>query len=495
VRSDRAILITHGSCCCLQFTQSARTIKDAARIYACNGVNALQSLADTIASEAQFRGEEMALNETWPFVTTHDFEIKGAHTRLDSTTELVMFAPIVAAGNRERWEEYSVDHQDWLVKSRQQRLQTSTWFENEFYSELGGQGMDDGAMDHGSVDHANMDHSMSSGGVRRFLQGMESMGGMDGMNLSSMVASNPPMDMTEATDTDDATGGADMPGTNSSGMAVSSPTMEMNTTEMESSMNETMDHSMDSSMGETMDHSMDSSMGETMDHSTDSSTGHHMDHSTTGIPSKIYQSRHSTSQESRPFYAPLWQMSPPPKDPSIVNFDLVSDPVFEGMIRYIMASGGQTGLSQFVDVSNFYMGTFSKIEHEHMHDQFNDQRESSNADQLHPHTVIAAPVRSSVDADAAIVGILASVLPWDLYLSRLLPQGINGVYVVLENSCGQVVSYVINGPNAMYLGGGDLHQTRYDYLKETYSISNVLGAPSTNLTADHCGKCEHNFRQ
>jgi hypothetical protein len=99
-----------------QFSQSAKTIKDAARFYARNGMSSLLSLGDTIASEASVREDALTLNETWPFVTTHDFEIKGAHSRLDAATELVIFAPMVTDANREKWEKYSVDNQGWLME-------------------------------------------------------------------------------------------------------------------------------------------------------------------------------------------------------------------------------------------------------------------------------------------------------------------------------------------------------------------------------------------
>jgi hypothetical protein len=131
---------------CVQFTHSAKTIIDSARIAARNTMGSLLTLGDSIASEAQARGEALDLNETWPFVTTYDFEVKGAHTRLDSATELVLFAPIVTDKDRARWEKYSVDHQDWLMKSKDQVLQTSTWFGNEFYDEIGSQ---DESMDAG----------------------------------------------------------------------------------------------------------------------------------------------------------------------------------------------------------------------------------------------------------------------------------------------------------------------------------------------------------
>jgi hypothetical protein len=334
-------------------------------------MSSLLSLGDTIASEAS--ADTLALNETWPFVTTYDFEIKGAHARLDSATELVLFAPIVTDENRERWGKYSVDHQDWMLKSREQTLQTNTWFEDEFYDEMGAEAhvmdMDNSAMDDATredMDDGDMDHGRSLRTGRRFLQQMESMGGTDGMNMNSMVT------------------------------ASSNSSMDMN--------------------GTSMDTSMPSNA--------------------TTIADKIYrvEADHSTSQESRPFYAPVWQMSPPHKDSSLVNLDLYSNPVFKRMINYIMESGGQPGLSEFVDVSPLYKGLFNEDEHWQLHDQFHGGGDSvRHSAHDHPHTLIAAPVRSSIDPDAEIVGILAAVIPWDLYLSRLLPKGIDGVYVVLEN--------------------------------------------------------------
>jgi hypothetical protein len=37
--------------------------------------------------------------------------------------------------------------------------------------------------------------------------------------------------------------------------------------------------------------------------------------------------------------------------------------------------------------------------------------------------------------------------------------------VVLSNSCGQTYTYDVDGPDARYVGAGDLHNAKYDYLK------------------------------
>jgi hypothetical protein len=233
-------------------------------------------------------------------------------------------------------------------------------------------------------------------------------------------------------------------------------------------------------------HVMDAGFMDTMESSMGASNA-------TGIASEIYsvEENGSTSKESRAFYAPVWQMSPPPNDPSLVNMDLYSNPVFKRMINYIMESGGQPGLSEFVDVRPLYKGLFTESEHWQLHDQFHGAGDTvGHSARDHPHTLIAAPVRRTIDTEAEIVGILAAVVPWDLYLSRLLPKGIDGVFVVLENTCGQAVTYEINGPEASYLGTGDLHQLRYNYLKQSYRLSELRKTTLANLAADstQCGK-------
>jgi hypothetical protein len=262
---------------------------------------------------------------------------------------------MVTDKNRERWEEDSVDHQNWLMKSAQQALQTSTWFEDEFYDEIGadaGPAMDAGAMDAGAmdagamdagamnagamnagtIDHSAMGHGRNMRTGQRFLQDAESIGGMDGMNMTSMVAgmcmtsmvtSKSSMGMVDTTGTSDSTSGVDLPDMTSSSsltMDMGDGTTAMNMTGMASS---TSSMSMNGTSMDTVGPSTDTSMGEVIDHSTS------MPSSATAIASEIYRAEAdgSASQESSAFYEPVWQMSPPPKDPSLVSLDLDSNPV------------------------------------------------------------------------------------------------------------------------------------------------------------------------
>ena len=60
------------------------------------------------------------------------------------------------------------------------------------------------------------------------------------------------------------------------------------------------------------------------------------------------------------------------------------------------------------------------------------------------------------------VGLLAATWYWRDVIKDLLPEGSTGFVVVFENPCNPSFTYQLDGPNTVYLGRGDLHQTKYD---------------------------------
>jgi len=71
---------------------------------------------------------------------------------------------------------------------------------------------------------------------------------------------------------------------------------------------------------------------------------------------------------------------------------------------------------------------------------------------------------------------------WRDLLVNILHNGCNGVVVVFYNSCSVPFTYQINGPDVEYLGRGDLHETKFDYL---YSESAHSLAFDSTLRQDH----------
>lgn len=146
-------------------------------------------------------------------------------------------------------------------------------------------------------------------------------------------------------------------------------------------------------------------------------------------------------------YAPVWQQVPAPHDPSIVNYDLLANTVFARTFR-AMLTAQKPVLSEPSQLEFLYGGA--------IHDAI-----------VHPHSFLLTPVFESVEVheENDIVGLLASVVSWDIYFKDILHEGANGIIVVLDDPIGDQFTYMINGPEAIFLGDGDLHDPKYNNLE------------------------------
>jgi hypothetical protein len=50
-------------------------------------------------------------------------------------------------------------------------------------------------------------------------------------------------------------------------------------------------------------------------------------------------------------------------------------------------------------------------------------------------------------------------------MKNILPEGSDGIVLVVDNACTPSFTYQINGPRVQFLGGGDLHDKSYDDLE------------------------------
>ncbi len=150
-------------------------------------------------------------------------------------------------------------------------------------------------------------------------------------------------------------------------------------------------------------------------------------------------------------YAPVWKQAPAPHDPSIINFDLLSHPVFNRVYRRMWETRLPV-MSGVTDLDFFYDGAI---------------REEAD----HPHSFLMHPVYPYFSQDVSaygmddLVGFLVVVLPWDTYFTDILQEGVDGIVVVLHSTCGDHYTYQLNGPEATFLGKGDLHDTSYDHME------------------------------
>jgi hypothetical protein len=91
-----------------QFADYSNEIIRSSANNAQNSFRVLETFARTITSTALYA------NQTWPFMTLPDFEVRANDLRDVSSAEQVAFAPIIRDQDREAFEAYTVEHQAWI---------------------------------------------------------------------------------------------------------------------------------------------------------------------------------------------------------------------------------------------------------------------------------------------------------------------------------------------------------------------------------------------
>jgi hypothetical protein len=149
---------------------------------------------------------------------------------------------------------------------------------------------------------------------------------------------------------------------------------------------------------------------------------------------------------------PLWQMSPPPFTKNALNMNVAR---MDGGSTILVAIESQSMvISSILDLSSWGNLVFTTDAHDSLHTTSYVIDASPLSDSTarrsfwnQPHSVIAVPVYDGVNPEiATVAGIVAAVLPWDRYLTNLLPSTMTApISTVLRNSCNQSYSYRLVG--------------------------------------------------
>ena len=171
-------------------------------------------------------------------------------------------------------------------------------------------------------------------------------------------------------------------------------------------------------------------------------------------------------------YLPVWQMAPAPYNSSIVNYNLLDNPVFEKNFRG-MERTDLPVLSEVTDLTFLYGGA--------VHD-----------DATHPHCFLMYPIHenfeevlSNDDNTNPLTGSLTAILAWDRFFVDLLPEEVYGMVIVVKDTCGDVFTYQVDGAQATFLGEGDLHNPKYNDMVE---VTDFIPWVAHNMsdTSVHC---------
>jgi hypothetical protein len=194
--------------------------------------------------------------------------------------------------------------------------------------------------------------------------------------------------------------------------------------------------------------------------------------STRGISPDIYKktTRAFVPETELPQYSPVWQLSPAPSSPSLVNFNLFNEPTYQRLVEFAIFTR-KSAISEVLDTEQLF-GTAAP---------------QKGKD---PQSIIVLPVFADTgDPTSDIIGHIVAVIPWGLFFQDVLQEGQNGVYAVLRESCGSAFTYVVNGRNATFMAEEDVHDTAYDGMKRSTSFvayDGDLAGISDGGLSDHC---------
>ena len=102
-------------------------------------------------------------------------------------------------------------------------------------------------------------------------------------------------------------------------------------------------------------------------------------------------------------------------------------------------------------------------------------RDSEHFEKEHlARAYISNVVFSDFTNQATVVGTVGVLVPWDRYFQNVLPPDVNGIEVVLSDSCGSVYTMQLDGPDVTVLEG-DQHDVEFNDLRKSSSLGSVVG--------------------
>jgi hypothetical protein len=143
-------------------------------------------------------------------------------------------------------------------------------------------------------------------------------------------------------------------------------------------------------------------------------------------------------------FSPLWQISPPPSDKSIVNFNLFENIFVKNLSQHVDKTKN-AALSRVINMTKLFGTSYGHLGET-------------------PESLLLQPIFEDFSEDAKVVAHFAAVLEWDLYLKNILHAGADGIIVVVKDTCHEEFTFEIHGPKVTFLGEGDFHDTKYDHL-------------------------------
>ena len=170
-----------------------------------------------------------------------------------------------------------------------------------------------------------------------------------------------------------------------------------------------------------------------------------------------------------PYYTPLWQLEPiqATNGTVLVNYNAWDSQIFATTCNQ-MIQEGRVVLSNMVvmNPSSVFPSSISSPTQEQPKQTTTTTTTTTTtsiSSSPPPHSFLVTPVYPTLDGTTSttVAAVLAGFLPWHIYFQNILPEGIPGIVVVIQN-CNHSFTYDVDGPTVLYRGMGDFHDANYD---------------------------------
>jgi hypothetical protein len=188
------------------------------------------------------------------------------------------------------------------------------------------------------------------------------------------------------------------------------------------------------------------------------------------ISNEIFRLVNDTAKRTRDICnstpcAPIWQVSPMDHVKPI-NYNLLSKVAYNRTI--------------YNGVNQSRQCVLGSIEYDETDADLLDRHGSSvDGGSGFAHSVMACPIFGNPTyRTSAIRGYLIAVIDWVRVLSDVMPEGVNGIYAVVRNSCYQNYTFRLDGPDVTIVGPGEHTGLFWTSQTTLVNISGYLGSPS-----------------
>jgi Adenylate and Guanylate cyclase catalytic domain len=211
------------------------------------------------------------------------------------------------------------------------------------------------------------------------------------------------------------------------------------------------------------------------------------------VPSKIFPSsqvgdeqdhhdhhEHDDDEFLEGMKFPLWQVSPVPRNASIVKMDLFTHPSFLPTIETALFARRDI-LSGVQDLEFL----------------FSESHGLPEAGGTGPRSTAVIPVRDDFYEGSDVVGFVFGALQWSDLFGGVLPPSTEGIVAVVSDPCSRDFAFLIEGENATFLGFGSAEnftETANSRYRDAYEIAEFVrdnDSEAGTVQEDHREACEN----